>query len=78
MSLKLTFSVSGKGLDVKHIYSSSKGPSSHKGLHGLYIFQLEKVQDLFQKAGLYTFVFSCVSMMKTASSSFIVVSLTIV
>lgn len=37
-------------------------PSSHKGIHGLYVFSLgRKFSNLFQKVGFYTFSFSLVS-----------------
>ena len=47
---------------VGHIFSSRIAPSSHKGFNGLYIFSLGcKFPNLFEEAGLYTFLFTLVS-----------------
>ena len=63
MSLEVKFSGGKKDLQVtEHVYSVRIPPSSHEGIHGIYVFQLGcKFPHLFQKAGVYTFSFSLVS-----------------
>ncbi|CAI0397449.1 unnamed protein product [Linum tenue] len=59
MIMVIKFSSNRKERATQHIYSSRVSPTSRKGLSGLYIFQLtDKRQDLFQRAGMYTFSFS--------------------
>ncbi|THG10123.1 hypothetical protein TEA_027988 [Camellia sinensis var. sinensis] len=64
MSIKIKFRDDDKSvLDVQHVYSGLTTPSSHKGLHGLYIFPLGcKFPSVFQKAGVYTFSLSIVGL----------------
>lgn len=63
MSLKVMFNGYKKGLqNADHCYSLRVAPSSHRGVHGIYVFPLRcRFQDLFQKAGVFTFSFSLVS-----------------
>ncbi|KAL0400592.1 UNVERIFIED_CONTAM: Structural maintenance of chromosomes flexible hinge domain-containing protein GMI1 [Sesamum latifolium] len=60
MSLEVNLRAGGKNVGRHgHIYSVRIPPSSHKGLHGLYVFPLKsKWPDLFQKAGSYALSFS--------------------
>ncbi|KAL0321555.1 UNVERIFIED_CONTAM: Nicotinamide/nicotinic acid mononucleotide adenylyltransferase [Sesamum calycinum] len=60
MSLEVNLRAGSKSVGRHgHIYSVRIPPSSHKGLHGLYIFPLKsKRPDLFQKAGSYALSFS--------------------
>ncbi|KAL0299685.1 UNVERIFIED_CONTAM: Structural maintenance of chromosomes flexible hinge domain-containing protein GMI1 [Sesamum radiatum] len=60
MSLEVNLRAGSKSFGRHgHIYSVRIPPSSHKGLHGLYIFPLKsKRPDLFQKAGSYALSFS--------------------
>lgn len=64
MSIKIKFRDDDKSVpDVQHIYSGLTAPSSHKGLHGLYIFPLGcKFPTVFQKAGVYTFSLSIIGL----------------
>ncbi|KAL5738604.1 hypothetical protein ACOSP7_031365 [Xanthoceras sorbifolium] len=58
MIMEVKFSVVKKLKDVQNIYSSHVTPSSCKGYHGLYIFNLGcKLPEFFQKASAYTFSF---------------------
>ncbi|KAL8550889.1 hypothetical protein ACS0TY_000099 [Phlomoides rotata] len=44
-----------EGAEFSHIYSTSLSPSTHQGLHGLYLNPLRmKLPQLFQKAGFLT------------------------
>ncbi|KAL8550899.1 hypothetical protein ACS0TY_000106 [Phlomoides rotata] len=44
--------------EFDHIYSARVSPSSHQGLHGIYLFPLRMKQPLlFKKAGFLTFSF---------------------
>jgi hypothetical protein len=63
MSMEVKFRKEVEDLqDCRHIYSVRITPSSRKGFHGLYIFPLGcKFPELFQKAGVYMFSFSVVS-----------------
>ncbi|KAL8049446.1 hypothetical protein ABFX02_06G021100 [Erythranthe guttata] len=60
MILKVTFRVGDEYVgESDHIYSVIIPPSSHQGLHGLYVFPVKSKQPLlFQKAGFYTFSFA--------------------
>ncbi|KAL8537992.1 hypothetical protein ACS0TY_000080 [Phlomoides rotata] len=50
-----------EGAEFSHIYSTSLSPSTHQGLHGLYLVPLRmKLPQLFQKAGFLTFSFSLI------------------
>lgn len=61
MSMEVKFTEAEDLQDARHIYSRRVTPSSRKGFHGLYIFPLGcKFPDLFQKAGVYKFLFSLV------------------
>lgn len=61
MSMEVKFKKTKKHREV-HICSFCIGPSSCEGFHGLYIFPVGcKFPHLFQKAGVYTFLFSTVS-----------------
>ncbi|KAL5738591.1 hypothetical protein ACOSP7_031352 [Xanthoceras sorbifolium] len=58
MIMEVKFNATKKLKDVQNIYSSHVTPSSCKGYHGLYIFNLGcKLPEFFQKAGAYTFSF---------------------
>ncbi|KAL8538004.1 hypothetical protein ACS0TY_000091 [Phlomoides rotata] len=44
--------------EFDHIYSARVSPSSHQGLHGIYLFPLRMKRPLlFKKAGFFTFSF---------------------
>ncbi|KAI3458000.1 hypothetical protein Pfo_014663 [Paulownia fortunei] len=60
MTLEVKFRACDKNVGkYDHIYSARISPSSHKGLHGLYLFPVKlKCPYVFQKAGFYTFSFS--------------------
>lgn len=59
MSMEVKFTEAEDLQDARHIYSRRVTTSSRKGFHGLYIFPLGcKFPDLFQKAGVYKFLFS--------------------
>ncbi|XP_048139026.1 structural maintenance of chromosomes flexible hinge domain-containing protein GMI1 isoform X2 [Rhodamnia argentea] len=58
MSMEVKFSGNSDNGQERHIYSSRVTPSFHRGFHGLYIFSLQhKSHELFQKAGVYKFLF---------------------
>ncbi|KAG8381135.1 hypothetical protein BUALT_Bualt06G0090900 [Buddleja alternifolia] len=61
MNLEVKFSADDKNVVGKceHVYTVRIPPSSHKGIHGLYLFPLKvRFPKLFQKAGFYKFSFS--------------------
>ncbi|EYU25236.1 hypothetical protein MIMGU_mgv1a019692mg [Erythranthe guttata] len=60
MILKVTFRVGDEYVgESDHIYSVIIPPSSHQGLHGLYVFPVKSKHPLLlQKAGFYTFSFA--------------------
>ncbi|CAN0922576.1 Structural maintenance of chromosomes flexible hinge domain-containing protein GMI1 [Linum grandiflorum] len=59
MSMVVQFSSKGKSHENAHLYSALVAPTSSKGVNGLYFFRLpDNLQDLFKKAGLYTYLFS--------------------
>jgi structural maintenance of chromosomes flexible hinge domain-containing protein 1 len=47
---------------AKLIYKKLKKPSSRNSINGLYIFQLSEETSMFTKSGVYSFIFSVVSM----------------
>ena len=65
MAIEVKFRSEDKNLRaVDHIYSGCAKPSALKGIHGFYVFTLgNKCLNMFQKAGVYTFSLSLVSMM---------------
>ncbi|CAN1250771.1 Structural maintenance of chromosomes flexible hinge domain-containing protein GMI1 [Linum perenne] len=59
MSMVVQFSNKGKSHENAHLYSALVSPTSRNGFNGLYVFApTDKLQDLFKKAGMYTFLFS--------------------
>ncbi|MCL7026321.1 hypothetical protein MKW94_017651 [Papaver nudicaule] len=62
MSMEVKCITTYKNLcDEKNIYSQRVRPSSHEGLHGLYVFSLgSKFPGLFNAAGAYKFRFSVI------------------
>ncbi|XP_024029765.1 uncharacterized protein LOC21395118 [Morus notabilis] len=60
MLLEVKFNGANKDVgNGDHLCSWRVTPSSHKGIHGLYVFSLgRKFSNLFQKVGFYTFSFS--------------------
>lgn len=50
-------------LRAQLIYKKLKKPSSRNSINGLYIFQLSEEPSMFTKSGVYSFIFSVVSML---------------
>ncbi|KAK6135231.1 hypothetical protein DH2020_031039 [Rehmannia glutinosa] len=59
MILEVKFIAGNKNVGKKdHVHTVRTSPSSHKGLHGLYLFPVKlKHPQLFERAGFYTFSF---------------------
>uniref|UniRef100_K3YYY4 Uncharacterized protein n=1 Tax=Setaria italica TaxID=4555 RepID=K3YYY4_SETIT len=47
-----------KDCPAKLFYEKVKKPSSHNGIHGLYVFPLREASCIFRKSGVYQFIFS--------------------
>ncbi|KAL3521653.1 hypothetical protein ACH5RR_019802 [Cinchona calisaya] len=59
MEIQIKFRAEDMDSEIINMFSEKVNPSVLKGFHGIYIFPLGKVlPKLFEKAGLYTFLFS--------------------
>lgn len=62
MIIKIIFKAENTCTECVNVFSGQVTPSFQKGFRGFYIFQLQKeCPKLFEKAGIYTFLFSLVS-----------------
>ncbi|XP_065859828.1 structural maintenance of chromosomes flexible hinge domain-containing protein GMI1 isoform X2 [Euphorbia lathyris] len=60
--MEVNYKEAAKDYKVQHIYSNRVPASSRRGFAGLYIFPMNRLEDLFQRAGIYTFKFSLVGL----------------